>query len=53
MGGQYHETNYLHRLDSIEMWNPGAETWKMTEMKLSHPKADFGFLSVPTGLICS
>ena len=53
IGGQYHKTNYLHRLDSIEMWNPGAETWKMTEMKLSHPKADFGFLSVPTGLICS
>ena len=53
IGGQDHETNYLHRLDSIEMWNPATETWKLTEMKLNHPKADFGFLSVPTGLICS
>ena len=35
------------------MWNPATETWKLTEMKLNHPKADFGFLSVPTGLICS
>jgi len=39
-------------LDSIEKWNPTTETWTMTEMKLSEPKADFGILSLPTRLLC-
>ena len=43
---------YNKFFDSIEMWNPTTETWSMTSMKMSEPKAGFGFLSLPTRLLC-
>ena len=43
---------YNEFFDSIEMWNPTTETWTMTSMKISEPKAGFGFLSLPTRLLC-
>lgn len=42
--GGYADGNYL---DSIEMWDPLTEEWKMTTMKMSEKKRDFGFISLP------
>ena len=39
--------------DFIEKWNPTTETWTITSMKLSEPKAYFGIISLPTHLLCS
>ena len=39
--------------DSIEIWNPDSETWTLaTDMKLNEKKSHFGYLSVPTNLLC-
>ena len=51
VGGEYFENDYKH-LDSIEMWHPTNETWTMTSMTLSQPRLRFGFISLPTRLVC-
>ena len=52
VGGEYKENGTWKYRNSIEMWNPTTETWTMTQMKLSEPKAYFGILSLPTRLLC-
>ena len=39
--------------DSVEIWNPDLETWTLdTDIKLDEKKDEFGFLSVPSHLLC-
>ena len=54
-GGNFYQDldNQQEYLRSIEKWNPGSETWTLLpEDKLSEPKSNFGFLSVPSNLLC-
>ena len=39
-------------LDSIELFDEDTETWTLSKTKLSERKQEFGFLSVPSHLIC-
>ena len=39
-------------LDSIEVWNDVTETWEISDLKLKEKKFEFGFLSVPSILLC-
>ena len=39
-------------LDSIEIWNDQNETWEVSDLKLKEKKFEFGFLSVPSILLC-
>ena len=44
--GGYANGNYL---DSIEIWDPTSGAWKMTSMKLSEKKREFGLVVVAPG----
>ena len=47
------EPDELKKFFSIEIWHPANKTWSLApELKLSEPKVAFGFISVPTHLIC-
>ena len=40
-------------LDSVEVFNEDTKTWELsTSLRLSEKKYNFGFLSVPSHLIC-
>ena len=53
-GGNYYQNGDWKYIDSIEIWNPDTETWTpATDMKLREKKEGFGFLSVPSHLICN
>ena len=42
-----------NELDSVEVLDEDTKTWKLsTSLKLSRKKYQFGFLSVPSHLIC-
>ena len=53
-GGNYYQNGDWNFKDSIEIWNQDDETWTLaTDMKLRENKYSFGFLSVPSHLICN
>ena len=39
-------------VDSIEMWDESTETWTMADMKLNPAREEFGYVSVPSHLLC-
>ena len=40
--------------DTVEIWDPASKTWTLDQdLKLSESRANFGFVSVPTHLLCS
>ena len=52
-GGAYRENDEWKYHKSIEHWNPETKTWTISnDLKLNEPKSSFGFLSVPTHLLC-
>ena len=41
-------------VNSIEIWHPSNTSWTISpNLKLSKPRAGFGFFPVPTRLLCS
>ena len=53
-GGIHYQNDVLNIRHSIERWNQDNETWTLaTDMKLRENKYSFGFLSVPSHLICN
>ena len=44
--------NQTHGLTSVEEWEPGTQTWKMTNFALEEPRANFGALAVNREMIC-
>ena len=39
-------------LDTIETWDGTTGNWTNSDIKLSQPRIDFGYLSVPTHILC-
>ena len=51
--GGSHFQNGWRKTDSIEIWNPDTETWSLScELRLTEKKAEFGYLSIPSHLLC-
>lgn len=41
-------------LDSVEAWNDATETWiLLPELRLKEPKMSFGYITLPTEIICA
>ena len=39
-------------VDSIEIWDESTETWTMSNMKLNPAREEFGYVSLPSHLLC-
>ena len=51
-GGGYYDNGWID-LDSIELFDEDTKTWKLSRiLKLSEKRYEFGYLSVPSHLIC-
>ena len=46
------ENSTRHSLASVEEWEPGTQTWKMTDFELEGSRANFGALAVNRETIC-
>ena len=40
-------------LDSIETWDETTGNWTKSDVRLSFPRYEFGYLSIPSHLVCS
>lgn len=45
--------NRMQLLDSIETWDETTGNWTKSDIRLSSPRYDFGYLSIPPRLVCS
>ena len=52
-GGTSKEAGVWKYRDSVEVWNPDTESWTLSpDIKMSEERSYFGYLSVPSNLIC-
>ena len=52
IGGEGYQNGEWHILDSIEAWEPDSKKWILLNITLVETRHSFGYLSLPTNLVC-
>ena len=44
--------NAIGLLETIEEWNDQSQIWERSKLTMNHTRMEFGFATLPTGLVC-